>query len=53
VGRAITLALLRLARERRCDSSVLHATPLGLPVYARIGYRAVCDVDLSVWAPGP
>jgi GNAT superfamily N-acetyltransferase len=53
VGRAITLALLRLARERGCDSSVLHATPLGLPVYARIGYQAVCDIDLSVWAPGP
>jgi GNAT superfamily N-acetyltransferase len=51
VGRAITIALLRLAREHGCHCSVLHATPPGLPVYARLGYQAVCDIDLYVWAP--
>ena len=51
VGRATTCALMRLAAEQGCTESILHATAMGLPVYARLGYQPVGEVMQYVW-PG-
>lgn len=48
-GRAMTLQALRGAADRGCDLAVLTATPLGLPVYRRLGFT---QVDLwRTWVP--
>lgn len=51
IGRAVTLELMRLGREHGCSDTILHATPMGLPVYERLGYRRVCEVDRVMWLP--
>ncbi len=51
VGRAVTTELVRLGVERGCTESILHATPLGLPVYARLGYQPVCEITQYLWMP--
>lgn len=52
VGRAVTVALMRLGRRRGGKVSVLHATPMGRPVYARLGYKPMCEIPQYVWLPG-
>jgi hypothetical protein len=42
---------MRLAAEQGCTESILHATAMGLPVYARLGYQPVGEVMQYVW-PG-
>jgi ribosomal protein S18 acetylase RimI-like enzyme len=51
VGYAVTRALMALARERGCIEAVLDASPLGLPVYERLGFVEVCQVPQYVWTP--
>jgi GNAT superfamily N-acetyltransferase len=34
------------ARERGCETSTLQASPMGYPVYERLGYRAACRLHL-------
>jgi ribosomal protein S18 acetylase RimI-like enzyme len=57
-GRGLATGLLRQAlldgRERGCETTSLQATPMGRPVYARIGYRELGPIDM--WErrrPGP
>lgn len=50
-GYAVTRELMVLARERGCTEAVLDASPLGLPVYERLGFVEVCQVPQYVWAP--
>ena len=52
VGYAVTAALLAEGRTRGCTESILHASPLGLPVYQRLGFVEVCRMPQYVWAPG-
>ena len=51
IGTAVTEALLDVARERGCAEAVLHASELGHPVYARLGFDEVCQVPQYVWLP--
>ena len=51
VGYAVTRALMELARERGCTEAILSASPMGLPVYERLGFVEVCRVPQYVWAP--
>lgn len=44
IGRETTLAALRDARERGYRLSVLGSSPLGFPVYSRIGFVEVCRI---------
>ena len=44
VGRAVTLELMRLGAQHGCGSSILHATAIGLLVYQKLGYEAVCEI---------
>jgi GNAT superfamily N-acetyltransferase len=41
LGRAVTEA-----RDRGCDISTLQATKLGAPVYERLGYRTICELQM-------
>lgn len=47
-GRAVTVAVLRDARERGARMGVLESTEMGFPVYARIGFEHVGDFRLFV-----
>ena len=49
IGAAVTLAPFREAREEGCRLAILHASPLGRPVYERLGFRTVCTVDHFAW----
>jgi GNAT superfamily N-acetyltransferase len=53
-GRGLASALMRRAltdaRDRGCRTSSLQSSPSGYPVYARLGYRDVCAID--VWEHG-
>jgi len=51
LGRAITEALLREAVVRGCTESILHATPMGRPVYELFGFRPVCRIGQYLWLP--
>ncbi|MFO1539312.1 MAG: GNAT family N-acetyltransferase, partial [Chloroflexota bacterium] len=45
VGAAMTQACLRLATERGDPSAWLAASPMGAPLYARLGFRAAGRID--------
>ncbi|HET8602664.1 MAG TPA: GNAT family N-acetyltransferase [Marmoricola sp.] len=51
IGRAMTRLLLRLGQEHGATRAVLHATPMGLPLYARLGFEAVCAMPQYLWVP--
>ena len=51
LGRAVTAALMRLGRERGGRVSVLHATPMGRPVYTKLGYKPMCEIPQYIWLP--
>jgi GNAT superfamily N-acetyltransferase len=44
IGRETTLEALRLGRDLGYGISILGSSPLGFPVYTRIGYVEVCRV---------
>jgi GNAT superfamily N-acetyltransferase len=48
IGREVTLAALRTARELGYNLSTLGSSDLGLPVYVRIGYEEVCRIRVYV-----
>jgi GNAT superfamily N-acetyltransferase len=45
VGAAVSLAPLRAAREEGYRVGILHASPLGLPIYRRLGFEERCTFD--------
>ena len=51
LGRAVTAALMQRGRAHGGKVSVLHATPMGQPVYARLGYKPMCEIPHYVWLP--
>jgi GNAT superfamily N-acetyltransferase len=48
IGREVTLAALRDARDLGFSLSTLGSSDLGLPVYLRIGYEEVCRIRVYV-----
>jgi len=44
IGRAVTLAALRTARTLGYRVAILGSSPLGFPVYSRIGFVEVCRI---------
>ena len=51
IGYAVTAALMEHARERGCTQAVLHSSPMGRPVYERLGFEEVCNVPQFLWLP--
>jgi GNAT superfamily N-acetyltransferase len=51
VGAAITLAVLREIRALGYRASVLRASPDGINIYRRLGFREYCTMSTYVWSP--
>jgi ribosomal protein S18 acetylase RimI-like enzyme len=49
IGRAMTVMALLEARAMDYRFGVLHASPLGLPIYRRLGFREHCRLCRYVW----
>ncbi|MFN3820256.1 GNAT family N-acetyltransferase [Blastomonas sp.] len=50
IGAALTVAAARAAPEHGLDHATLQATPLGEPVYRRLGFRKVADYSCVMFA---
>ncbi|MDX6262518.1 MAG: hypothetical protein QOH84_4206 [Kribbellaceae bacterium] len=50
IGAAITAAVLRDARDSGLEYAVLGASSAGRSVYAGLGFRELCAIDLYEWA---
>ncbi len=46
IGTAMSRAAINEARMKGCRFSVLHATPMGIPVYRKLGYREYCRLKI-------
>jgi GNAT superfamily N-acetyltransferase len=53
IGAAMTAFPLLEARARGYRVGVLQATAMGLPVYRRLGFRALCDYRCYAQPPAP
>ena len=51
LGRLITCAAMREARERGYRMAILHSSVLGAGVYRALGFRDVCAIGQHVWSP--
>jgi hypothetical protein len=46
IGRWITASAIDFFMEKGCNEFVLHATPLGYPVYKKLGFEPCCDYGI-------
>jgi GNAT superfamily N-acetyltransferase len=51
LGAALTVAPLRAAHAAGYRVGVLQASPMGDPVYRRLGFAEYCQADLYLWSP--
>lgn len=51
IGMAVTQAALQEAKSLGYRLAILQASPMGAPVYARMGFREYCRLSLFLWAP--
>ena len=49
IGAAMTAAPLRDAQALGYRAGTLQATDMGLPVYERMGFRKLCDIEHYMW----
>ena len=45
-GLAITFAAMQAAKELGLDEVILQATPRGVPIYRKAGFRHICQADI-------
>jgi len=50
IGRLMTVLPLLDARRQGYHTGVLQASPMGLPIYQKIGFRQVCNFNLYIQA---
>ncbi len=51
IGRSVTLAAMRHARDRGARRAVLQSSEMGYRVYRAIGFEDVCSLRLYDWKP--
>lgn len=51
IGRAVTLAAMKHARDRGAQRAVLQSSEMGFGVYRSIGFEDVCPLRLYDWRP--
>jgi ribosomal protein S18 acetylase RimI-like enzyme len=51
IGRAVTLAAMKHARDLGAKRAVLQSSEMGYPVYRAIGFEDVCALRLYDWKP--
>lgn len=49
LGAAVTLAALRDAHAMGYRLGILHSSPMGFPVYQRLGFSHLCNLDNFYW----
>ena len=52
IGAVMTQVAVRAAEAAGCRSVVLTASPYGVGVYRRLGFREYCQADTYIWRPG-
>jgi GNAT superfamily N-acetyltransferase len=52
LGSGISAHALEVATEREAQWAVLRASPLGYPVYRRVGFSELANIGLYRWQPG-
>jgi len=50
LGTALTIAALKEARDEGYRVGILQASKMGYPVYERLGFKKVCDMEHYYWA---
>lgn len=50
LGKSLTLAAMRSARDSGYKEAILFATPSGFPVYQQLGFQTVATADGFVWS---
>lgn len=50
-GAAVTAEPLRIARDLGYHVGVLHASPMGAPVYQHLGFQEYCRISLYLYSP--
>jgi GNAT superfamily N-acetyltransferase len=51
IGTNMTLHALRIARQTGYSIAVLTASPMGIPIYRRLGFKECCVVSTYAWTP--
>ncbi len=52
IGTALTLVPLLEARRRGYRVGTLQSSPMGFPVYKRLGFREICSpIEMYLWSP--
>ena len=51
IGAVMTQAAIREAEAAGCRAVVLTASPYGVRIYRRLGFRTHCQADTYVWSP--